>query len=319
MEKLEKLWFMIWSILCFASVNAQSLNKQELELFQAVKTKNVKETQKGLKKINNPCGLYNQGNTLLHELLFAEKDFLSQEGKAILQMLLDAGCNVNAKTQSSYQVSVLGVATSIPSAEAMRMLISKGARPTPNELRSACFKRCLECVKILVESGVNVNAMPTGSYAEYPLITLLMYHDPYQKTLPILKYLHEKGANLNVKSSENETLMDLSIKNKNYPVQEYLKSINQTQTNYVYKSPKEKRCPKCEGRGSFGEQPVYKTCHWCDGKGGKVRKTKEYHNDLIIEKDVFYPCLNCKGEGKVYSHHELEKCNFCYGKGFIKE
>lgn len=320
MVKARHLGFIIWTFILVASVDAQSLTKQEQELFQAVRSREVSAVQKGLKKLSNAYSLYNeQGYTLLHELLYAEKDYLSQNGKAILQMLLDAGCDVNAKTKNSYRASVLGVATSIPSAEAMQMLISKGARVTSNELRTACFKRCLECVKILVENGVNVNAMPEGNYAEYPVVTLVQYQDPHQKTLPILKYLHEKGANLNVKSSKNETVMDLAIRNKNYPVKEYLESINQTQTNYDHTSPKERRCPKCDGSGTLGEQPVYKTCHWCNGKGGQVRREKEYHKDLIIEKDVFRPCVTCKGEGKVYSHHELVKCSYCYGKGFIKE
>ncbi|MDW8347661.1 MAG: ankyrin repeat domain-containing protein [Bacteroidia bacterium] len=295
---------------------AQSMDKNAQALFKAVQSKEVSEVKKYLKKVSNPSDLRNEsGATLLHVLFWSSNYIWGDKENQILNMLLDSGCDVNAKTEK-YDATVLSAA--IPHVEAMKVLVARGASVKEGTLLiNAAFSKCLPCIEFLVENGVDVDQKNT--YGETALVVAVKYNDPYKQSLPIVQYLVSKGANIHATSDKGETLMDLAIKNNNYEVKEYLKSLN-IGTNYDHTKKPEKRCPTCEGSGWAGEnREVWQTCSWCNGKGRIVRDRNHVGADMTIKTHTEYDCNNCKGKGKIFLRYENVKCRTCEGKGFIRQ
>lgn len=314
---IVKLLFYSWILMgFFIKSNAQSADKNAQELFNAIKIKDVSAVKKYIKKVNNPASLRNaEGETLLHTLFWNTRDIWGQNEREILNILLQNGCDVNAKA-GQYDTPVLVAAAKF--AEPLKILIQHGAdvrQGTP--LVTAVFNYCLECVQILVESGADIHQKT--SYGHTPLLAALDRYDGSKVSLPIIKYLIEKGADTRVTTSKGETLMDLAItKNKNPEVKEYLQSLN-IKSNYDHTQKTDKMCSTCGGSGWAGEkQEVWKTCNWCNGKGRIVRDRTHVGADMTVKTHNEYDCNNCKGKGKVFLHYESVPCRTCNGKGFIK-
>lgn len=317
MQNNKVVFVILFNLVMWMSLplKAQSTDKNVQELFNAVKMKDVSAVKKYIKKVNNPSALRNNDNeTLLHTLFWNTRDIWGQNEREILNILLQNGCDVNAKA-GPYNTPVLVTAAGF--VEPMKILIQHGADVNQGApLITAAFKYCLECVQLLVENGANVNQK--NSYGTTPLLAALDRYDGSKVSLPIVKYLVEKGADIHVTSSKGETLMDLAItKNKNSEVKEYLQSLN-IKNNYDHTQKPEKPCPTCEGLG-WKRQEVWKTCNWCSGKGRIVRDRNHVGASIIVETHTEYDCNNCKGKGKVFLHYEDVPCRTCNGKKYIKQ
>ncbi len=118
---------------------------------------------------------------------------ISKSNKEIVEMLIDAGADVNLKVME-YRFSLLYLAV---------------------------LHRNLEIVKLLVDAGVNVNETISWDGNDY---TPLMVNAS-QGNVDIAEYLISKGADVNAKNPKSgETALDVAIRKYNTRVADVLRS-----------------------------------------------------------------------------------------------
>lgn len=319
MKNYWKILFGLISLSHFINLYAQDKNVQEL--YKSIQILDKNGVEKYAKKIGNLSSTQLNGEPPLNYLFYTFREYFPDNGIGIVEILVKHGANPNSIFYGAYntQSYALESACQAGNAKAVKKLIELGANVKNGyPLHIAATWRRLDVVKLLVEEyHLDVNAKDYNN--ETPLIKSVLYYDKNEVSLPIVKYLIEKGASKDVTNSKGETALDLAIKNNNYPVINYLKSLG-VQQNVETTTKKEKRCPKCEGTGLESESAkIYKDCNWCGGKGYKEKADQVVGANQTVKFYQKYQCTNCQGKGKIFSHTELVKCTRCYGKGFIKE
>ncbi|MHB9146875.1 MAG: ankyrin repeat domain-containing protein [Candidatus Amoebophilus sp.] len=149
----------------------------------------------------------------------------------VVKYLIEKGADVNAKGQ--YGQTTLHWACRQGYLEAVKYLVEKGANihATDNSgntpLNWACRQGYLEAVKYLVEKGADVNAKTkwvTEFEYEYGYSEHEYVEDKYDYTpllcacendhLEVVKYLIEKGADINAKNQKGETPINIARQKK---------------------------------------------------------------------------------------------------------
>jgi len=211
----------------YINVNAQKTSTPESELFDAIRTSDIKKFDKLLKKGVNMYARNNYDETFLHALFNYRGERFSSNDIQMLNKLIDKGCNVNAIAVKTYnnerlENTVLDLAILSRNSVSVEILLNNGADVNQGfPIHRACFKRWFSAVELVVNKGADVNKKFNG---ETPLILLLKYADPYNATLQILEFLHSKGANIFEKNAYGESLVDLANHNNNYKAANYLKN-----------------------------------------------------------------------------------------------
>jgi ankyrin repeat protein len=211
----------------FINVYAQKSTTLESEMFDAIRTGDIKKFEKLLKKGVSMYATNNNDETYLHALFNYRGERFSSNDILMLNKLIEKGCNVNAIAVKEYknerfESTVLELAILSRKSEAVEILLNNGADVNQGyPIHRACFKRWFTAVELVVNKGADVNKLFNG---ETPLILLLKYADPYKQTLKILEFLHNKGANIFEKNAYGESLVDLANNNNNYQAANYLKN-----------------------------------------------------------------------------------------------
>jgi hypothetical protein len=210
-------------LICFLVFTFFSKAQQELIVFEAIKTKDLKKFEKGLKKGVNLQARDNQGFTFLHTLFHYSGTPLSDIEKKMLVKLITEGCDVNAVANNRYAITVLDGAIRAKDVEAVEMVLKAGARVNQGyPLHMACFKRSLDCVNLLINNNADVNRL--NDMGVSPIVHLLTYADPYNATKDIIEVLHKNGANIFELTNQGESLVDLANKNNNNSAANYLRA-----------------------------------------------------------------------------------------------
>ncbi len=315
------LWISI--LLQTSYIFGQDKNVQEL--YKAIQELNKDKVEKYAKKIGNLSNSNLNGEPPLNYLFYTYREYFPDKGIEIIEILVKYGANPNSVFLGAYNTKSYALESACHSGnpQAVKKLIDLGASVKNGyPLHIAAIWRREEVIKLLVEEyGVNVNSV--DQKGDTPLICSVLYYDKSQISLPIVQYLIQKGSNKNATNSKGQTALDLAIKNDNYPVINYLKSLGVQQNttfNYEKNNKKQKTCPRCGGTGNE-EEPlkIYRDCNWCQGKGYKEVKDQVVGASQIVKFYQKNPCVNCKGSGKVFSHTEIQKCIQCKGNRYIDE
>jgi len=200
--------FTFLSVLILSNIAFTQPNKQDDDLFAAIKEKDVKKFNKAIKKGANINARNSQNYTPLHAIFEYSNYGLGSTENEMFETLIQLGADVNAEINSKYHNTPLVSAIRVNACKYIEPLIKAGANLKIGRLlHLACFKTSYDCVEILVKNGLNVNAV--DDLNETPLIALLSYNDPYKKTKKILEYLHQKGADIFIINKEGKSLVDL--------------------------------------------------------------------------------------------------------------
>jgi ankyrin repeat protein len=213
--------FTFLSVLIFSNVAYTQPNKQDDNLFAAIKEKDVKKFNKAIKKGANINARNSQNYTPLHAIFEYSNYGLGTAENEMFETLIQLGADVNAEIDSKYHNTPLSSAIRVNACKYIEPLIKAGANLKIGRLlHLACFKTSYDCVEILVKNGLDVNAV--DDLNETPLIALLTYNDPYNKKIKILEYLHKKGADIFIINKEGKSLVDLCNRWNNIPCANYL-------------------------------------------------------------------------------------------------
>jgi ankyrin repeat protein len=172
-----------------------------------------------------------------------EKASEEKDIKPIIQQLIDAGANVNARTQSG--ISVLNTAVSLSFNEIVLLLLKSGADPNANvpSLTIVAQTGNEKIISLLLENGANPNAERNDGLT--PLIAALLSDIP-EKIVPLLikggakidapnrqgmtvlltaafefepkdvSMLLKNGADPKIKSKEGNTAFDFALRNEKF-------------------------------------------------------------------------------------------------------
>jgi uncharacterized protein len=80
-------------------------------------------------------------------------------------------------------------------------------------LKLASYNNDVSMIELLLQYGADINYQGVGHNTQTPLMT-----SSYFGCLEATKYLLKKGADVNIKTKDNETALDLALLNKKYDV-----------------------------------------------------------------------------------------------------
>lgn len=213
----------IFLFISFVLITLFSSAQKENDVFEAIRIKDLKKFEKGIKKGINPQARDNQGFTFLHALFHYCGSPLTEVEMKMLVKLIAEGCSVNAIADNRYAITVLDGAVRAKDIEAIEIVLKAGAIVNQGyPLHMACFKRSLPAVNVLIKNGADVNRL--NEIGITPIVHLLTYADPYNATKDIIEVLHKNGANIFEITKQGESLVDLANKNNNYFAANYLRA-----------------------------------------------------------------------------------------------
>jgi len=136
----------------------------------------------------------------------------------IAKKIVDKGGSVNLISQTGPTPLSCASEKNSCSTELMEFLIKKGAKINPTNkygrtpLIEAASSNCIEKVKYLVEKGANINQKSDGAGGVSPLSEAL-----WKTNFEIIKYLVDNGADVNIQNDNGDTaLMEAVWSEKNY-------------------------------------------------------------------------------------------------------
>lgn len=140
----------------------------------------------------------------------------------VLRLLLKHGADPNSTSRTPYSaaaVSALMHAAHFGHLECVKLLLELGADPhfaseAGNALHSATFTGRKEIAKVLLDRGVNVNALGKRltSFRNDPGMTPLMYAAMSERNDPTLaQMLIDRGADVNARSASGETPLGIAL------------------------------------------------------------------------------------------------------------
>ena len=291
--------FTFLSVFCLSNIAFTQPNKQDDDLFAAIKEKDVKKFNKAIKKGANINARNNQNYTPLHAIFEYSNYGLGSAENEMLETLIQLGADVNAEINSKYHNTPLVSAIRVEACKYIEPLIKAGANLKIGRLlHLACFKTSYDCVEILVKNGLDVNAV--DDLNETPLIALLSYNDPYKKTKKILEYLHQKGADIFIINKEGKSLVDLC------------NSWNNTEcANYLMKNGVVARIKPSSSSENYGDKKV------------RTSFSRNYYGTIYINgktREMFANVSVSPNEIKIYNEEGslLHRCTVLKSK-YIKE
>jgi len=123
----------------------------------------------------------------------------------IVQYLLESGADVNSKMVND--ITPIFIAVESQNLDVAKLLLSKGAKYSGREINLAIIRDNLVFIKLLVNTPALAN-----SYG-HNRATLL--HAAAMSGKPeIVQYLIDQGANVDAKTADGETPLDMATKNK---------------------------------------------------------------------------------------------------------
>lgn len=134
----------------------------------------------------------------------------------IAKLLIDSGADVNAKNNNGG--TALTQAVNWDRLEIAKLLIDNGA-DTKNSLTYLTSVTKWEMVKLLIGNGADINARGSGMFGNPPLIIgvinymdngPLLYYE-YSEILEKIKFLIDKGADVNVKDNIGRSVLEKTI------------------------------------------------------------------------------------------------------------
>ncbi len=312
-------WLIILCVI-FGCMSLNGQNKDIVNLYESIKILDIGKIEKYSKKIGDLSNVSLNNEPPLNFLFYTYREYFPDRGIEAIEILVKYKANPNSVYQGAYgSLSyALEGACHGGNPKAVKRLIELGADVKKGyPLHIAAVHRRLEIVQLLVEDyGLNVNAI--DDLGKTPLINSVLFFDKSNISLPVVKYLIEKGADRNFTTEKGETALDLAIKNKNNPVIDYLKKLGVKQ-NIPVEISKEKPCPRCNASGLEPLTVVYRDCNWCGGKGYKEIADEVVGAGQVVKFYSKRVCTSCDGKGKVYSHTEQPRCQYCGGKKYVKE
>lgn len=152
----------------------------------------------------------NNGGTALTRAVYWDK-------LEVAKLLIDNGADVNAKDDEFGQTA-LTQAVNWDRLEIAKLLIDNGA-DTKNSLTYLTSVTKWEMVKLLIGNGADINARGSGMFGNPPLIIgvinymdngPLLYYE-YSEILEKIKFLIDKGADVNVKDNIGRSVLEKTI------------------------------------------------------------------------------------------------------------
>ncbi|GEM_PF-3898026 len=158
----------------------------------------------------------------------------------IAKKIVSKGGNINAVSKDGITPLSCASSNEFCSTELMDFLIKRGAKINTEKygrtpLIEAVSSNCIEKVKYLVEKGANVNQKSEGFGGVSPLTEAL-----WKTNFEITKYLVENGADVNIQKNDGETALLVSVWNeKNLKAVDLLiqKGADVNQTNDDKQTP----------------------------------------------------------------------------------
>lgn len=171
--------------------------------------------------------------------LYPDKAFIEATYRGdidLVRRLIERGINIDTVYQGR---TALYEAATRGRAEVLQLLIQEGADPNVQDQTNIItplymvamenrggFEKTNVIIKLLVEGGANMDAACT-----YSNITPLMWVSG-NGNIEGVRYLVEKGANINIKDEDGQTALDYAIKTRdNTVIVEYLKEIGSEVNN----------------------------------------------------------------------------------------
>ena len=195
----------ISSTLIYANVIASSAADTFIsvdEFFTAIDKGNVDIVQKYIRAGNSINVKSEKGYSPLHFLFYCMPYKGSNKSQEkIARLLLDAGANVNEIKDNSYtKVSVFYLVVQTDDEAIVNLFIRRGANKEARieGLFAAASRGHINICKRILDSGIDVNSR--DKFGQTPLFLV--------SKISMAKYLVSRGADVNAKTDEGESVLD---------------------------------------------------------------------------------------------------------------